>query len=250
MTKGTNDLDVDPKEEGGATESADSGGTIDDAGVARYLRDNSDFLVRHPEIVQSLSPPGRWSGDSVIDMQQFMLERLRGEIDNLRNSSMDLIDISRRNLSVQNQTHAAALALLAANDFANMVRIIGDDLPLLLDLDVVVIGFEPPATPHSDLVLPDVRQLPRGLPDQLLGDDDVVLLREASDDGTVFGAGAGLVRSAALARLRPTEHLPGGILALGSRGSGDFHTGQGTDLIVFLARVAERCAERLQTDQG
>lgn len=250
MTKGTSDLDVDSKQQDAESESPDSSVMIDDVSVVRYLRANCDFLVRHPELVQSLSPPGRGSGDSVLDMQQFMLERLRGEMENLRASSMDLIDVSRRNLSVQNRTHAAALALLAANDFAHMVRIISDDLPLLLDLDTVVIGFEPPASPHPGLVLPGVRQFPQGLPDRLLGNGDVVLLRDASDDGTIFGAASGLVRSAALARLRPTENLPGGIFALGSRGSGDFHAGQGTDLIAFLARIAERCADRMLSDQS
>ncbi|MGY8993003.1 MAG: DUF484 family protein [Rhodospirillales bacterium] len=249
MNKGTNDPDVDPNKGGSKKESVNAGGTIDDASVASYLHDNSDFLIRHPELVQSLLPPGRWSGDSVIDMQQFMLERLRGEIDNLRSSSMDLIDVSRGNLSVQNRTYNAVHALLAANDFAQLAGIIGNDLPLLLDLDVVIIGFEPPKTPIFDLVSPDVRQLSLGLPDQFLGNGDVVLLSEASDDGTIFGDKAGLVRSAALVRLRPTGHLPGGILALGSHGSGDFHAGLATDSIVFLARVAECCTERLLSDQ-
>ena len=249
MTKGNGDLGIE-REPGAASGESGAVGTVDDEAVIEFLHNNSDFLVRHPDLVESLQPPSRWSGDTVIDMQQFVLERLRGEIDNLRASSMDLIDTSRRNLSVQNRTHAAALALLAANDFAHMLRIVSDDLPLLLDVDTVVIGFEPPRIPLSGLVLPEVRQFPSGLPDQVLGQADVVLLRETSDDGTIFGAGAGLVRSAALARLRPSEHLPGGLLALGSRGSGVFHAGQGTDLIAFLARVAERCTERLLAERG
>lgn len=250
MTKGTSDLEAEQEPDADKSESAAAESAIGDADVIRYLRRNSDFLIRHPDLVESLSPPGRWTGDSVVDMQQFMLERLRGEIDNLRVSSMDLIDTSRRNLSVQNRSHAAVLAMLAANDFDHLLRIVGDDLPLLLDVDAVVIGFEPPPMPMPGLVLPGVRQLPASLVDRLLGNSDVVLLRETSDDGTIFGAAAGLVRSAALARLRPSEQLPGGLLALGSRGSGVFHAGQGTDLIAFLARVAERCTERLLEDHG
>ena len=237
-----------------ATDSATS--EVDDAAVAAYLRDHRDFLVRHPELLAALAPPGRWNaendagdeGGRVVDMQQFMLERLRGEIDNLRASAMDLIDTSRRNLSIQNRTHAAALALLGAQDFAHMLRIIGDDLPLLLDVDAVIIGFEPPPAPLSGLVLPEIRPLATGTVDQILGNVDVKLLRETSDDGTIFGAAAGLVRSAALARLMPSETVPVGLLAFGSRGRGVFHAGQGTDLIGFIARVAERCARRWLED--
>jgi len=221
---------------------------VDDETVVAYLRDHRDFLLRHPELLVALAPPGRRAAEDedghVVDMQQFMLERLRGEIDNLRASALDLIDTSRRNLSIQNRTHAAALAMLAAQDFAHMVRIVGDDLPLLLDVDAVVIGFEPPASPLSGLVLPEVRQFAAGTVDLILGNTDVKLLRETSDDGTIFGAAAGLVRSAALSRLMPSESVPGGLIALGSRGRGAFHAGQGTDLIGFLARIAERCARR------
>ncbi len=225
---------------------------VDDETVAAYLRDHRDFLLRHPEVLDTLAPPSRRAAEDadgrVVDMQHFMLERLRGEIDNLRASALDLIDTSRRNLSIQNRTHAAALALMGAQDFAHMVRIVGDDLPLLLDVDTVVLGFEPPASPLSDLVLPDLRQLAAGTVDLVLGTTDVKLLRDTSDDGTIFGSGAGLVRSAALARLMPSQTLPGGLLALGSRGRGAFHAGQGTDLIGFLARVAERCARRWLED--
>lgn len=254
MTQGNNESGSGAGEalaETESGESANAAANLADDTVIDYLRNNSDFLNRHPDLLAELAPPARWSGDSVIDMQQFMLERLRSEIDNLRASAMDLIDTSRRNLSVQNRTHAAALALLTAQTFPHMLRIVGDDLPLLLDVDTVVIGFEPPESPLPGLVLPEVRPLPVGLVDQLLGDStDVRLLGETTDDGTVFGAASGLVRSAAFARLRPSERLPGGLIALGSRGGGAFHPGQGTELIGFLARVAERCAERLVTEVG
>jgi uncharacterized protein YigA (DUF484 family) len=51
------------------------------------------------------------------------------------------------------------------------------------------------------------------------------------------------VRSAALARLHPARDVPVGLLALGSRGD-DFYSGQGTELVGFLARVLEFCIRR------
>ena len=72
----------------------------------------------------------------------------------------------------------------------------------------------------------------------------VQLVGEMNDDGTVFGAAAGLVRSAALARIRPNGAIPAGLFALGSRTEDAFHSGQGSELVQFLARVVENRLQR------
>ena len=96
--------------------------------------------------------------------------------------------------------------------------------------------------PVAGVVGEDVRLFAGGTVDRLLGgaDQDVALVRDMTDDGTVFAAAAGLVRSAALARLRPDPTTPVGLLALGSRKRA-FHPGQGTELIGFMARMLECC---------
>jgi uncharacterized protein YigA (DUF484 family) len=213
--------------------------------VADYLRHHPDFLADHPGVLENLTLPSRWSGDRVVDIQQFALEHLRGEIDNLRSCAMDLIDTSRGNLSSQTRTHSAILALIGAETFEQLMRVVSDQLPLLLDIDVATVGFEPALVPLPGLVAADVRSLPKGTVDRVAGkSQDVALHHEMADDGTVFAAGAELVRSAALARLRPATGRPVGLLALGSRDDGVFHTGQGTELVAFLAHVLERCIDR------
>jgi len=62
----------------------------------------------------------------------------------------------------------------------------------------------------------------------------------ASGDRQVFGPSAGLVRSQALIRLAPSKGSPPGLLALGCRDGGKFHSGQGTELLQFLCRLLER----------
>ncbi len=216
--------------------------------VRDYLGRHPDFLSRNPELLEALSTPSRWSGDGVVDMQQFMLERLRGEIDSLRGCAQDVIETSRTNMSAQTRVHAAVLALLTAKDFDHLLRTIAEDLPLLLDVDVVAICFETGGAggmAAMELVSPLIRRLEAGRVDDIIGPDrDVALFREMADDGALFGGGASLVRSAALSRLRPGTTTPDGLLALGSRGN-TFHPGQGTDLITFLGRVIERCVHNL-----
>ncbi len=212
--------------------------------VNDFLSNNPDFLARNPDILKTMMAPSRWSGDGVADMQQFMLEQLRGEIDNLRTCAQDVIETSRTNMSIQTRTHTAVLAMLSATGFDQLARVIAEDFPLLLDIDIAVIGFEPADTPGTKPESDIIKDFLPGDVDRALGpDQDVVLMRDVSDDLVIFGEGAGLVHSAAMARLRPGHRSPAGLLALGSRGSA-FYPGHGTELIGFVARVLERCIDR------
>ena len=229
--------------------------------VADYLRRHPDFFTGRLDLLSDMAVPDRWSDDSVVDMQRFLAERRLGEIDDLRNCAQEVIETSRTNMSVQTRTHAAVLAMLSAADLEHLLRVINDDLPLLLDVDVVTLGIEAPGSPESGLqavpgkalgallALAEVQKLPQGGVDGIFGAEENVRLLEDIGDGTevggtLFGAAAGLARSAALARLRPGREVPAGLVALGSRGSA-FRPGQGTELIGFLARVLESCLHRL-----
>ena len=69
----------------------------------------------------------------------------------------------------------------------------------------------------------DIRWFAPGTIDTVLGgrEDYAKLLEYTSDDGSVFGEAAGIVQSAALARIGPNgKKLPAGLLALGSRTRG------------------------------
>jgi len=213
--------------------------------VADYLGRHPDFFSDRPELLARMSAPSRWSGDGVVDMQRYLLERTRTEIADLRDCAQEVIETSRSNMSVQTRTHAAALALIAVPDVDHLLRVVADDLPLLLDLDVVSVGFDESSPPLAALVGAEVRRLPAGTVDAMLGaDNNVRLMKTIKDDGTLFASAAGLVRSAALARLRPGRRVPAGLLAFGSRGA-NFRPNQGTELIHFLTRVFESCLHRL-----
>ena len=212
--------------------------------VSNFLSNNPNFFEENPDTFKSIKIPSRWTGDGIADMQKFMLEQLRGEIDNLRDCAQDVIETSRTNMSVQTRTHTAVLALLSASSFNQLISVIIKDFPLLLDIHVANIGFEPANSREAELQNDAVTCYLPGDIDQLTGqDEDVILMQNVNDDGSLFGEEAGLVHSAALARLRPGLRTPTGLLALGARGSA-FYPGQGTELIGFLARIIERCLDR------
>ena len=75
--------------------------------VADYLRRNPDFLAGHAELLDRLTPPSRATGDGVVDLQRFMIYRLRGR-------HADLLPSGRRNLSQQSQINDAVSALIGA----------------------------------------------------------------------------------------------------------------------------------------
>ncbi|MEQ9328390.1 MAG: DUF484 family protein, partial [Rhodospirillales bacterium] len=57
---------------------------LDSMRVADYLRSNPDFLDRHPEVLAELGAPKRFAdGEPVVDMQQFLLDRMQSEMNRL-----------------------------------------------------------------------------------------------------------------------------------------------------------------------
>jgi uncharacterized protein len=224
-------------ESAGAAAETSGIGTDD---VVAYLRRNPDFLAEHPELLAALTPPSLRRGDSVLDMQHFMLQRLRSDVGRMKAQQRALILASRSNLTSQNRVHAAVLAIIAASSFEQLLQIVTTDLAVLLDVDVVTIGVESASSKQPRLPLHGIQILRRGTVDRLLGPERGTLLcADTPGDFALFGSAAGLVRSQALLRLDVSEHAPVGLLCIGTRRPDKFHPGQGTELLSFLARVTE-----------
>jgi len=260
MAHGTDDQAVEALE---TPENPGIGLSEDD--VAEFLVSNPDFFRERLEVLTHMNMPGRFGvdeasgppaqGAQVVDFQQALLNQQRDAVDELRDCVRDVIDTSRANMSVQQRTHAAILGMLGARTFEALIRVLSDDLPMLLDVDVVSVGYEATAvggnTPMNWLTAPEINRLRPGLVDALLGADGVAkLYRDIADDGSVFGPAAGLVQSAAVARLIPGPGMPAGLVALGSRSDSFFQPGQGTELVVFLAKVLVNCIDRMPRSGG
>lgn len=210
--------------------------------VAAYLRDHPDFLASRSDLIPHLVPPSADRGEGVLDMQYFLLQKLRGELATAQTRQRELIATTRANLNNQNRVHAAVLFLLDAQSFEQLIQTITTDLAVLLDLDVTALAVEGLSSEIPHVQRQGVRVLEPGTVDSWLGAKrDVVLRGDIDGMPEIYGRqGAGLVRSEALVRLRIGGSAPQGILALGSREPDMFDHGQGTELLTFLARVVER----------
>lgn len=204
--------------------------------VVDYLCRNPDFLAANPDLLDHLTPPSRIRGGGVVDMQRFMIERLRGRHD-------DLLQAGRRNLSKQSQINDAVIALLGAATLEHLIEIVAADFLRALNLDVAVICVEGAPMPRRPSDGSGVTCLAPGVIDELLGPgrDMAIVSGDGAGDERIFGAGAGLAGSAALIRLNLGGDAPPAMLALGSRQAERFPTGQGSEALVFLGRVLERC---------
>lgn len=210
--------------------------------VAQYLRANPDFLIEHPELFGSLTPPDRSSGDGLVDLQGVFLTRLRDQVETLTEARNELIVTGRNNMAAQARLHRAVLTFLSATSFEQLIEMVTTDLPVMLDLDTVVLAVERRGDALPPVRLRGVTRLEPEMVDDVIGPGHDILLRpEVEGDPAIFGPVAGLVRSDALIRLSISDRAPAALLALGSRNIGQFHPGQGTALMGFLGQALERC---------
>ena len=222
---------------------------LDASKVTEYLKENPEFLIENPDLLEVLSPPSRWEdgeAGNVVDMQTSMLDRMRDESTNLKDATNLLISTTRSNMMIQTRTHAAVIAILSADSLDRLVNVVCFDLPLLLDIDAASLCLETGEEGFPELGDTDILWFAPGTVDKVLGgpDEFATLIEHTKDDGSVFGEAAGIVKSAALGRLQPGYGIPNGLLALGSRNRGAFHGGQGTDLFIFITRVLELTLNR------
>ena len=216
--------------------------------ITEYLGENPDFFIRHRDILLKMLPPERkMSGDGVVDLMPFLLDQQRVEIDELTDCVSEIVETSRGNMSTQARCHAAVLNLIPLSTIEQLVQVVEDVWPALLDIDVAVICYEPIPTMSADTLPEGVHPLRETVVENLIGiEQDVRLIDQMQIAHALFGDGP--LASAALARLRPLPDTGVGLLALGSSHE-MYNPEQGTELVTFLARAVEMTAARiLQTE--
>lgn len=209
--------------------------------ILDWLRRNPDFVAECPELLDRIAAPQRDLGDGVADLQHAMIGKLRADLDVAQEHQRELIAAGRANLASQSRVHDCMLAMLSANSFEQLIQTVTTDFAVLLDLDLVTLCIE---TDGSGLPPPDTRGMqvvPAGTVSRLIGDGRTVLLRDGVEgEAEVYGGGAPLIASDALARLTIAPSTPPGLIAFGSREPGRFQPGQAVELLAFLAQSLER----------
>lgn len=187
-------------------------------------------LARHPELLDAQVSPKRHKGDGVVDLQQFMMERLKTDVAKLRADQDEIIANSRDNLITTERIHNAVIALLEVE-----LRAVHRDRDRRSCL---------PARSRCRMPVPELTdvtsrrpkhdgiQFDRGAVDRLIGKNRKVWLRdEVEGDPEIYGGAADLVRSDAVLVPASAGGCRRDLHRLRHTPSGHFHAGQGTELM-------------------
>lgn len=214
---------------------------LNEADVVAWLKHNPDLLLRHPDLCEALLPPDRRnSGDNIVDLQRYMVQRLQGELARASDVGNELLDASRQNMSTTQRVHAAILMLLEAASFEHMIHMATQDWTDLLEVDAISLCVEGDPERMKDIATAGVVVLPHGAIDTLMGAMPALARDQVEAADWLYGPAASLVQTDALARLDFGPTSPRAMLALGSRDPEKFQPSQGTELLQFLAGVLGR----------
>lgn len=210
--------------------------------VRDYLLAHPDFLTENSDLLVELVPPIQRRGDGVHDFQQHMLARLQENFSAIKGDHDNLMQLMQEHLQRQNKMNAAMLSLLDAPGFEATLQFITQEMAVLLDQEAVVMFLE-----AGNVLQPGVysgmRVVAEGFVHKWMGERDIELeaVKAAPE---IFEDKAEAVKSQALVRLKISDDLPQGMLALGHSDPMYYATGMATEQIECLAAVIERCVNK------
>jgi uncharacterized protein YigA (DUF484 family) len=178
--------------------------------------------------------------EGVIDLQNAMVQRLREQVERLREERSALIINGRNNLASMIRVHQAVLGLLDAESYEDFLVRLNQELPRIIDIPVIVLGIERSGPVAVTPELANIRLLADGKVESLFGPQRKLLLRrDIAGDRDLYGALAEEVSSDALVRLNLPSSGSEAVLAFGADDPNYFDDDQGTELLTFLGRTIE-----------
>ncbi|MDI3492064.1 MAG: uncharacterized protein PWP11_3341 [Thauera sp.] len=203
--------------------------------VARYLRDNPDFLAEHDELFTQLTVPHPQHGGQAISLAERQLYALRDKIRQLELKLVELIRFGEENDDISAKVHRLAVQLLEAREPGLAGQLLAESLR------------EDFAVPYVALELWGAGDVPCRFPDSVQRQIEAMRhpycgAPENMELLACFGESAPHVRSVALIPLRAAGAVFG-LLALGGAEPERFYAEMGT---LYLGRIGELAAAALK----
>lgn len=203
--------------------------------VARYLRDNPDFLAEHDELFTQLTVPHPQHGGQAISLAERQLYALRDKIRQLELKLVELIRFGEENDDISAKVHRLAVQLLEAREPGLAGQLLAESLR------------EDFAVPYVALELWGAGDVPCRFPDSVQRQIEAMRhpycgAPESMELLACFGESAPHVRSVALIPLRAAGAVFG-LLALGGAEPERFYAEMGT---LYLGRIGELAAAALK----
>lgn len=204
--------------------------------VREALLANPEWLRDDPQLLAALGL--RLDAANIVDFGPVALSRVSAAHARESSERRRLEAMAEANYTAQTQTHGAVVDVLGARDLRELAARVDEMARLRFGLAVGSLALEGGETPDGWLTLVE------GQTDLLMGPGRAARLGPTPTAAGLFGPFGPMIGSVALVRLALWEPAYTGILAFGSIDSDAFAEDMGPDLVMFLARVVERTAER------
>lgn len=207
---------------------------MDRALVRQMLMNNPDWVREDTELMSHLAASAT---DGVADLGFVVRERLLGEVRDLKQRQQAIADHARSNLALLARAQTFVLSLMECTNLDELDYKLAWEAPAALGVEKVRLYLEG-ATPM--IVSEAIHACGEGLADELLGDEnDYTGGCAARTSRTLYGEEMG---SHALCRIQVGGRI--GLLALAANDADQFFTGQGTEILNFVARAVERLMDK------
>jgi uncharacterized protein YigA (DUF484 family) len=204
--------------------------------VRGLLRGNPHWLRSDPQLLAELGL--RLDAANIVDFGPVALSRVSAAHERESSARKRLETMARANFAAQAQTHAAVIDVLRSESLEDVAERVDQLARLRFGLAVGGLAVEGGETPSGWVTLVE------GQTDLILGEGVDSRLGRLPTAAGLFGGLAPVIESAALARMRMWRPARQGVIAFGSIDADAFTPEMGAELVVFLAKVVERTAER------
>ena len=213
--------------------------------VKLFLKENPTFFIDHPELLMTLIPPRDHQSDKVIDLQSFIVAKLREDIKVTKAREKELLTAAENNAKAQSRLHNAIKALLDVKTLNELVEFSQNKLPGLLYVDFSQVCVESENPVPAQLSETGIRNLKKGTIQTFMGRrEKIVLVPKINNSREIFGVSALEVKSAAFIRFSFGPRSLKGLLALGTKLPNAFNPRQGTELLLFFSQILENCIQQ------
>jgi uncharacterized protein YigA (DUF484 family) len=207
--------------------------------VAQFLREDPDFLARHPSLVKSLQIPHSCGG--AVSLIEHQVEALRRECQELREHLASLVENARSNEELAQRVHRLQLTLVDSRGLDDLFTALYQGLEEGFGADRVGLRiFADPADVQDRSLLELVGHTPGEelFAPLFAGGRPVCGPVEPDWARFLFGDRVSEVASAALLPLQVGRRR--GVLGIGSRSPRRFQPSMGTLYLRQLAEMLER----------
>jgi uncharacterized protein YigA (DUF484 family) len=198
---------------------------------------NAEWLRQESDLLADLGLRAELA--NVVDFGPIALSRVSEAHRRESSERRRLEAVARANYAAQAQTHAAVIDLLEAASLEDLARRLDELARVRFGLAIGAVAVESPGQAPAGWAA-----LVKGQVNALLGPHKLARLGRRPTAAGLFGALAPSIGSVALMRLHLWKPTLQGVIAFGAFDADAFAEEMGAELVIFLARVFERTAER------